>query len=72
MAKQKETFEQQMDRLGGIIERMEKDDIPLEEMLAAYEQGTALVRSLTDKLDAAQAALKALSGGKTEEITLDT
>ena len=71
MTKQKESFEQQMERLSGIIERMEQEDVPLETMLAEYEQGTVLVRALTEKLDAAQASLKALSGGKTEEITID-
>lgn len=71
MAKQKESFEEQMEKLSGIIELMEKEDVPLETMLAEYEKGMTLVKSLTEKLDAAQASLTALSGGKTEEITID-
>lgn len=71
MAKQKESFEEQMEKLSGIIELMEKEDVPLETMLAEYEKGMTLVKSLTEKLDAAQASLMALSGGKTEEITID-
>ena len=71
MAKQKESFEEQMEKLSGIIELMEKEDVPLETMLAEYEKGRPLVKSLTEKLDAAQASLTALSGGKTEEITID-
>lgn len=71
MAKAKESFEAQMEKLSGIIELMEKEDVPLETMLAEYEKGTALVKSLTEKLDAAQASLSMLAGGKTEEITID-
>lgn len=71
MAKQKESFEEQMEKLSGIIELMEKEDVPLETMLAEYEKGMTLVKSLTEKLDAAQASLTALSSGKTEEITID-
>ncbi len=72
MTKAKESFEAQMEMLNGIIELMEKEDVPLETMLSEYEKGTALVKALTEKLDAAQASLTLLAGGKTEEITIDS
>lgn len=71
MTKKKESFEDQMSKLNEIIEQMEKGDMPLEAMLAEYEKGVAMIKTLTATLDAAEASVSVLSNGKTEEINGD-
>lgn len=69
--KVEKTFEQQLEELESIISRMESTQVPLEAMLADYEQGTLILQKLTDKLSAAQAKLQKLSGGEIEELHQD-
>jgi len=38
-------FEEALKKLEGIVEAMESDDLPLETLLARYEEGTKLVKS---------------------------
>lgn len=71
MTKKKESFEDQMSKLNEIIEQMEKGDMPLEAMMAEYEKGVAMIKTLTATLDAAEASVSVLSNGKTEEINGD-
>lgn len=40
-----------MERLEGIVEQMESDKTPLEELLVRYEEGIELVQHCTRKLD---------------------
>ena len=55
MARKKEkTFEEAMERLEEIVTTMEQGEIPLEESLKLFEEGTALVRRCTEVLDKAQ------------------
>jgi len=52
---QKETtFEKAVERLESIVEAMESDQLPLEEMLERYEEGTRLVKFCSEKLTAAE------------------
>lgn len=71
MPSRKESFEEQMGKLSLIVTALEKEDVPLETLLSEYEKGTALVKTLQEKLDAAQASLKMLSGGKVEDMSID-
>lgn len=48
------TFETAVERLEHIVEQMESDQLPLEEMLERYEEGTRLVKLCSEKLTAAQ------------------
>ena len=48
------TFENALERLEQIVEQMEADALPLEEMLERYEEGIKLVAFCSAKLDAAQ------------------
>jgi len=48
------TFESAMERLENIVEQMESDQLPLEEMLERYEEGTRLVKLCSEKLASAQ------------------
>lgn len=49
-------FEEALKRLEAIVESMEADDIPLETLLARFEEGTQLARSCQNRL--AEAELK--------------
>ena len=48
------TFEENMMRLEQIVRQMERGDVPLEESLKLFQEGTELVRSCGKILDEAQ------------------
>ena len=48
------TFESAVERLEQIVEAMESDQLPLEEMLERYEEGTRLVKLCSEKLVSAE------------------
>ncbi len=52
------TFEQSMQRLEQIVRAMERGDVPLEESLKLFQEGTELVRSCGKLLDEAQLQIK--------------
>jgi exodeoxyribonuclease VII small subunit len=55
MAAEKEKgFEETFAELEMAVERLESGNLPLEESLATFERGIALVRDLTARLDEAQ------------------
>jgi exodeoxyribonuclease VII small subunit len=43
-------FEHALEELEGIVQRLEKGELPLEESLAAFERGVGLVRQLSQRL----------------------
>jgi exodeoxyribonuclease VII small subunit len=43
-------FEQALEELEAIVQRLEKGELPLEDSLAAFERGVGLVRLLSDRL----------------------
>lgn len=65
------TFEQSMQRLEQIVRAMERGDVPLEESLKLFQEGTELVRSCGKLLDDAQLQVKKImtapDGSPTEE-----
>jgi exodeoxyribonuclease VII small subunit len=44
------SFEEAMDKLEGIVERLEEGDVPLEEAIAIYKEGMELSKLCHDKL----------------------
>ena len=58
MSKQSKTFEESMNRLEQIVRAMERGDVPLEESLKLFQEGTELVRTCTKLLDDAQLQIK--------------
>ena len=52
------TFEASMSRLEQIVRAMERGDVPLEESLKLFQEGTELVRSCQKLLDEAQLQVK--------------
>ena len=53
-----QTFEASMTRLEQIVRAMERGDVPLEESLKLFQEGTELVRSCGKLLDEAQLQVK--------------
>ena len=47
-------FEEAIEKLESIIERMESEQIPLEELLKDYEEGTNLLKLCRDRIDGAR------------------
>ncbi len=60
MARKKEKFEEALQKLGTIVARMEKGDLPLEEALKAFEEGVRLAKFCTTKLDEAERKVEKL------------
>ena len=50
MAEEAPKFEEALAELEGLVQRLEKGELPLEESLAAFERGVNLVRLLTQRL----------------------
>lgn len=53
-------FEEALKRLEGIVESMENDDLPLETLLAKYEEGTKLAQSCHTRLSEAEVKIQQL------------
>jgi len=69
------TFEAALERLEAIVGRLEDGEIPLEESIEAYAEGTRLVRRCLEKLDRAETMIRELSekaeGFRLESSSLD-
>lgn len=65
------TFEEAMKQLEAIVAKLEEDKLPLEEMLALYEQGTALARFCGEKLEAAEQKVHLISRQAGGNVHLD-
>ena len=63
MAGKKLSFEQSMARLDEIVRHLEKGDMPLNDSLALFEEGTALIRSCEKQLDEAEQKVVRLRKG---------
>ena len=58
MNQQNTTFEGNMQRLEQIVRAMERGDVPLEESLKLFQEGTELVRTCGKLLDEAELQVK--------------
>ena len=68
------SFEQSLSRLDEIVRHLEKGDLPLNDSLALYEEGTALIRRCSEMLDQAEqqvVRLKKGPDGAPEELPFD-
>lgn len=63
MKQEKHTFEENMQRLEQIVRTMERGDVPLEESLKLFQEGTELVRHCGKLLDDAQLLIKNVTVG---------
>jgi len=60
MTKKKQSFEENITQTNEIIERLEKGDLPLEEAMAEYKKGFALVHDARTLLTDAEKEFAAL------------
>jgi len=58
VSKKSKTFEESMSRLEQIVRAMERGDVPLEESLKLFQEGTELVQTCTKLLDDALLQIK--------------
>lgn len=63
----KPTFEKAVARLDEIVARLEKGDVPLDDALGLFEEGTKLVKLCAAQLDTAEQKVMALSSGQNGE-----
>ena len=56
------SFKEAQDELEGIVRALESGTLELEESLALYERGVALLRSLRTRLEAAEQKIEVLMG----------
>lgn len=61
------TYEQAMERLSAITDRLEDGSLPLEESLKLYEEASALVRLCNTYLDSAEQKIVSLSDGEAQD-----
>lgn len=61
--KKEPTFEQAMARLEQIVRALENGNVPLEDLISLFDEGTALVKLCTKKLQTAEEKITVLKGG---------
>ena len=54
------SFESALERLEAIVDRLESGELPLEQALAAFEEGVALSRRCATELEAAERRIELL------------
>ena len=63
-------FEEALKKLEGIVESMESDELPLETLLARFEEGTRLAKICQSKLTEAELKIQQLETNASGELTL--
>ncbi|MCJ2164486.1 exodeoxyribonuclease VII small subunit [Pseudodesulfovibrio sp. S3] len=64
----KETFEDRLERLKLVVEKLERGDLPLEEGVALYKEGLELVKACGKQLETARHDVKIVSEGLVREF----
>jgi len=64
------TFEEALKKLEAVVEAMESEDLPLETLLAKYEEGTQLAKVCQDKLADAELKIQQLEKNAAGEMKL--
>lgn len=65
------TFEEAIKRLETLTQAMQNSEMPLEEALAAYQEGNELVKYCQTKLAEVEQKLQVLDADGLKELTLD-
>src|SRR5476651_904909 len=63
-------FEEALQKLESVVEAMESDDLPLETLLAKYEEGAKLVKICQEKLAEAEIKIQQLEKNAAGEMKL--
>jgi exodeoxyribonuclease VII small subunit len=64
-------FEDAMKRLDEIVAELEDDKLPLDEMIARYEEGVTLARACGEKLEAAEQKVRLIARQSDGSIKLE-
>ena len=64
------SFEEALKKLEEIVESMESDELPLETLLARFEEGTRLAKICQSKLTEAELKIQQLETNASGELTL--
>jgi exodeoxyribonuclease VII small subunit len=57
------TYEAALQELEQLVGRLESGDLPLEELMAGYQRGAALLKLCRDKLESVENQIKVLESG---------
>lgn len=71
MPTKEKTFEESLNALEEIVQRLERGDVPLEEALAAFQEGMALSKQCQDTLEKAEKTLTKMMTENNEEIVFE-
>ena len=71
MPAKEKTFEDSLNALEEIVQRLERGDVPLEEALAAFQEGMALSKQCQDTLEKAEKTLTKMMTENNEEIVFE-
>jgi exodeoxyribonuclease VII small subunit len=71
MAKEKMSFEASMERFEQIVRAMERGDVPLEQSLALFQEGTELVKNCQKLLDEARIQVEKVMNGSDDEPVME-
>lgn len=63
------TFEEALAALEGIVQQLERGDVPLDQSITLYERGEALRAACQQRLDAAQARIERIVTGTDGQAT---
>lgn len=66
-----QSFEDALKRLETLTQAMQSSEMPLEEALAAYQEGNELVKYCQQKLAEVEQKLQVLDAGELKELNLD-
>lgn len=71
MPAKEKTFEESLNALEEIVQRLERGDVPLEEALAAFQEGMALSKQCQGTLEKAEKTLTKMMTENNEEIVFE-
>lgn len=57
------TYEEALEELNQLVQRMESGDMPLDALLTGYQRGAVLLQFCRDKLQAVEEQIKVLDNG---------
>lgn len=68
MAGKNESYEIMMEKLSGIVSKMENDELTLDQTMKSYEEGIKLCNKLYKYLNDAEGKIKTLSEGEEKDF----
>ena len=71
MPGKEKTFEESLNALEEIVQRLERGDVPLEEALVAFQEGMALSKQCQDTLEKAEKTLTKMMTENNKEIVFE-